>query len=141
VVLGDGINDSPALAYADVSVSLKAGSDVARETADVVLHGDLWGLIRAIDVARNSMGVVRSGLAIVGVPNAAGMLLAGAGLVTPAAATALNNGSNVAAPNALRPLLPQVSSRAPRRRGPASGVTARSAPAPEGCATESRATP
>jgi Cu2+-exporting ATPase len=105
-VIGDGINDSPALAYADVSISLKAGSDVARETADVVLHGDLWGLVQAIDVARESMAVVRSGLAIVGVPNAAGMVLAGAGLVPPAAATAVNNGSNVAAAlNALRPLL------------------------------------
>ncbi len=95
-VVGDGINDSPALAYADVSISLDAGSDVARETADIVLHGDLHGLPEAIDVARESMRIIRQNLAIVGVPNATGMLLAAIGLLGPVAATALNNGSSVA---------------------------------------------
>jgi heavy metal translocating P-type ATPase len=105
-VVGDGINDSPALAYADVSVSLKAGSDVARETADVVLHGDLHGLPEAIDLGRQAMRLLRQNLTIVGIPNAAGMLLASVGLVGPVAATALNNGSNVtAALNGLRPLI------------------------------------
>jgi Cu2+-exporting ATPase len=105
-VVGDGINDSPALAYADVSISLDAGSDVARETADIVLHSDLHGLPEAIDVARRSMILIRQNLAIVGVPNATGMLLAGFGVLGPVAATALNNGSSVAAAlNGLRPLI------------------------------------
>jgi P-type Cu2+ transporter len=111
-VVGDGINDSPALAYANVSVSLDAGSDVARETADVVLHGDLHGLPEAIDVARESMRLIRQNLAIVGLPNATGMVLASLGALGPVAATALNNGSSVAAAvNGLRPLM----------RGPAQG--------------------
>ena len=104
-VVGDGINDSPALAYADVSISLKAASDVARETADIVLHGDLHGLPTAVDIAREALGLIRQNLLVVGAPNAAGLLLASAGAVGPVGATALNNGSSVAAAlNALRPL-------------------------------------
>ncbi len=105
-VIGDGINDSPALAYADVSFSLKAGSDVARETADIVLHGDLYGLPQAVDTAREAMRHIRESVAIVVAPNAAGLALSTAGAIGPVVATALNNGSSVAAClNALRPLL------------------------------------
>ncbi|MBV9581261.1 MAG: heavy metal translocating P-type ATPase [Chloroflexi bacterium] len=105
-VVGDGINDSPALAYADVAISLETASDVARETADIVLHGDLHGLPDAIDLARESLRLIRQNLAIVAVPNAAGMALATLGLLGPVAATAINNGSSVAAAlNGLRPLL------------------------------------
>lgn len=104
-VVGDGINDSPALAYADVSVALKDGSDVARETADVVLHGDLRGLPEAIDIARHAMRTIHQDLAIVGIPNAVGFTLAMLGTISPTVATALNNGSGVAAAlNGLRPL-------------------------------------
>jgi P-type Cu2+ transporter len=104
-VVGDGINDSPALAYADVAISLKDGSDAARETADVVLHGDLRGLTEAIDIARHAMRTIHQDLAIVGVPNALGFVLAAFGIISPTIATALNNGSAVAAAlNGLRPL-------------------------------------
>jgi Cu2+-exporting ATPase len=113
-VVGDGINDSPALAYADVSISLKAASDVARETADIVLHGDLHGLPDAIDLSRDSLKLIRQNLMIVAVPNGIGILLASLGLLGPVAATAINNGSNVAAAlNGLRPLV--------RRPAPATG--------------------
>jgi Cu2+-exporting ATPase len=106
LVIGDGINDSPALAYADVSVSLKSGSEVARETADVVLHGDLNGLPEAIDLARETMRLVRQNIAVVAVPNVVGMLLAGTGVIGPVASTAINNGTTIAAGlNGLRPLL------------------------------------
>jgi len=114
-VVGDGINDSPALSFADVSFSLKAGSDAARETADIVLHGDLTGLGESIDLAREAMGLVRQNLTLVVVPNAAGMVLAGLGLLNPIAATAINNGSAIlAAANGLRPL---VSRPGDERRG------------------------
>lgn len=117
-VVGDGINDSPALSFADVSFSLRAGSDAARETADIVLHGDLTGLPEALDLARETMGLVRQNLTLVVVPNVAGMVLAGLGLLNPIAATAINNGSAVlAAVNGLRPLLsrPESLGREPVR--------------------------
>lgn len=105
-VIGDGINDSPALAHADVSFSLKAGSDVAKETADIVLHGDLHGLPESIDVARESLRLIRQNLALVAVPNVVGLALASVGLIGPAVSTAINNGSTVVAGlNGLRPLL------------------------------------
>jgi P-type Cu2+ transporter len=106
-VVGDGINDSPALSLADVSVSLPHGADVARETADVVLmEPDLWGLVHAIQMAREGIGLIRQNLVIIGVPNAAAMALATAGRLSPVGATLLNNGSTiVAAVNSLRPLM------------------------------------
>ncbi len=104
-VVGDGINDSPALAYADVSVSLASGTEVARETADVILYGDLSGLLDALTTARFAMGVVRENLALIGTVNGLGLLAASLGLVPPAAATAIHNGTGVlAAVNSLRPL-------------------------------------
>jgi len=130
-VIGDGINDSPALAYADVSISLKAASEVARETADIVLHGDLTGLPVAVDIAREALDVIRQNLVVVGAPNAAGMVLAALGGVGPVGATALNNGSSIAAAlNGLRPLLrrgassvssPDAQTRRADWRRPASG--------------------
>lgn len=104
-VIGDGINDSPALAYADVSLSLKGGSDVARETADIVLHGDLHGLANAIRLSHDAMALIRQNLAFAVGSNMLGIALAACGLLNPTLATAINNGSAVAAAiNGLRPL-------------------------------------
>ncbi len=105
--VGDGINDSPALAYADVSVSFANGSDVARETADVVLmENNLQGLPEAIAIARQALELIHQNTAIVAVPNLAALVLAVAIGVDPLAATLVNNGSTiVAGVNGLRPLL------------------------------------
>jgi Cu2+-exporting ATPase len=106
-VVGDGINDSPALAVADVSISLSHAADVARETADVLLvDSDLWGLVQAIDLARQCVGLIRQNLVVVGVPNAAALALATVGGLSPVGSTILNNGSTIiAALNSLRPLV------------------------------------
>lgn len=75
--VGEGINDAAALAHADVSISFAGGSDLARETADVILlDDDLSGLIYAIDIAKQAMEVVYINMAIAVIPNI-GAVLAG----------------------------------------------------------------
>ncbi|MGK7878309.1 MAG: heavy metal translocating P-type ATPase [Xenococcaceae cyanobacterium] len=105
--VGDGINDSAGLAYADVSISFARGSDIARETADVVLmDNDLRGLPHAIDIAKEAMEIVHQNIAIVAIPNIS-VVLAGAlfGL-NPVLAVIISNGSTLIAElNALRLLL------------------------------------
>ncbi|HCF27223.1 MAG TPA: heavy metal translocating P-type ATPase [Cyanobacteria bacterium UBA11049] len=105
--VGDGLNDSPALAYADVSVSFANGSDIARETADVVLmQNDLQGLLEAIAIARQAKELIQQNTAIVAVPNLAAIVLAVLVGINPLAATVVNNGSTVVAGvNGLRPML------------------------------------
>ncbi len=105
-VIGDGINDSPALAHADVALSLHGGTEAAREGADIVLtDGDLRRLPEAIKIARSAMDLVKQNLSLAMIPNSAGLCLAAVGLVGPAGATLLNNGSAIAAAvNSLRPL-------------------------------------
>lgn len=105
--VGDGINDSPALAYADVSVSFAHGSEIARETADVVLmQNDLHGLLEAIAIARQAKSLIRQNTGIIAIPNLGALFVAVLFGLNPLAATVVNNGSTiVAGVNGLRPIL------------------------------------
>ncbi len=93
--VGDGVNDSPALSVSDVGISLRSGTDIAIEVADVVIGDSLWHLVDVMDGAESAIERLRLIYGTNSLINTVGLIGSAVGLVSPTLSALINNGTTV----------------------------------------------